>query len=156
MAWSPYHVPLDASGTSGQDQSGRDLYHPYDSTAQLYPHSLATEQSTFSGDYLLYNALMQHSSEPIHPSYPIPYSSTHANFTFANHNMTHHPSSENNTPPSGSSTMGYASSGYSTACTTPSGSGRSSPSLEVPQSSVSRPEVQTICGSGRAHRPKHK
>ncbi|CAP85668.1 hypothetical protein EN45_058320 [Penicillium chrysogenum] len=155
MAGPPHHVPLSASGTPGQDESTRDLYLPYGYAAHQYPPSLAAEPSTFSENHLLYNTLMQHSSAPVHLSYSMPFSSAHGTFNPASHNMAHHPSSENNTP-SDPSTMGYISSGYSTACTTPLGSGRSSPSMqEIPQSSVSRPEVPTICGRGRAHRPKH-
>jgi hypothetical protein len=155
MAGPPRHVPLNASSTPGQDESSRDLYLPYGYAAHRYPPSLAAEPSTFSEDHLLYNTLMQHSSAAVHPSYPVPFSSAHA-INFADHNMAHHPPSENNTP-SEPSTMGYISSGYSTACTTPSGSGRSTPSMqEIPQSSVGRPEVQTICGGGRAHKPKHE
>jgi hypothetical protein len=155
MAGPPSHVPSNASGTPGQDESSRDLYLPYGYAAHLYPSSLAAEPSTFSENHLLYNTPMQHSPAPVHPSYPVPFSSAHVNFNFANH-MAHHPLSENNTP-SEPSTMEYISSGYSTACTTPSGSGRSTPSMqEIPQSSVGRPEVQTICGGGRAHKPKHE
>jgi hypothetical protein len=156
MAGPPHHVPLNASGTPGQDGISRDLYLPYGYAAHQYPPSLAAEPSTFSENHLLYNTPMQHPSAPVHPSYPMPFSSAHGTFNYANHNMAHYPSSENNTP-SEPSTMGYTSSGYSTARTTPSGSGRSSPSMqEIPQSSVSRPEVQTICGRGRAHRPKQE
>ncbi|CAG8898999.1 unnamed protein product [Penicillium egyptiacum] len=155
MAWSSYHAASNASGTPGQDQSARDLYHPYGSAAHQYPPSVAAEPSMFSENHLLYNTLMQHSSASVHPSYSIPFASAHANFNSANHNTVHHPSIENNRP-SEPSTMGYLSSGHSSMCSTPSGSGSSTPSMyEIPQSSVSGPEVQTICGGGRAHRPKH-
>ncbi|OQE90705.1 hypothetical protein PENNAL_c0011G06096 [Penicillium nalgiovense] len=98
MAGPPYHVPFNASSTPGQDESSRDLYLPYGYAAHQYPPSLAAEPSTFSENHLLYNTLMQHTSAPVHPSYPMPFSSAHANSNFASHIMIHHPSSENNTP----------------------------------------------------------
>lgn len=154
MAWSPYNVPSNASGTPGQESSARDLYYPYGSVVHQYPPTLAAEPSMFSENYHPYNTLMQHPSAPIRPSLHIPFASAHADLNSPNHNTVHHPSIEINRPRE-PLTVGYLSSGHSTTCTTPSGSGSSTPSMqESPQSGVGGHEVQSIFGGGRTHRRK--
>lgn len=156
MAWSPYNVPQNASGMSGQDQGTRDAYNPYGSAARQYPPSLATEPSMFPENHLPYNTLMQHPSAPVHPNYHMPFILTHTDFDSPNHNTVHNPLIENNRPRE-LSPMGYLSSESSTPCTTPSGSGSSTPAMqEMPQSSLGGHEMQTIYGAARTLRPGHE
>lgn len=156
MAWSPYNVPQNASGTSGQDQGARDAYNPYGSAAHQYPPSLATEPSMFPENHLPYNTPMQHPSAPVHPNYHMPFILTHTDFDSPNHNTVHNPLIENNRPRE-LSPMGYLSSESSTPCTTPSGSGSSTPAMqEMPQSNLGSHEMQTIYGAARTLRPGHE
>ncbi|KAF4771817.1 hypothetical protein N7455_008065 [Penicillium solitum] len=155
MAWSPYNVPPNTSGTPGQDQGSRDAYHPYGSAAHQYPPSLATEPSTFPENHLPYNIPMQHPSAPVNPNYHIPFLMIRTDFDSANHNTVHNPSIESNRPGE-LSPLSYLSSGPSTACTTPSGSGSSTPAMqEMPQSGIGGHEMQTIYGATRTLRPRH-
>ncbi|CAI7577812.1 unnamed protein product [Penicillium glandicola] len=156
MAWFPYNVPPNASGTPGDDQRAGDLYYPYENSAHPHPPSLAAEPSMFSENHPLYNTSMQHPSAPVHPNYPMIFASAHTDFNSLNHNPVYQPSFENNRP-SELLTVGYLSSGQSTACTTPSGSGPSTPAMqEVPNPSVSRLDVQTITGGSRARRRRQE
>lgn len=156
MAWSPYNVPPNTFGTPGQDQGSRDAYHPYGSAAHQYPPSLATEPSMFPENHLPYNIPMQHPSAPVNPNYHMPFLMIRTDFDSPNHNTVHNPSIESNRPGE-LSPMGYLSSGPSTACTTPSGSGSSTPAMqEMPQSGIGGHEMQTIYGATRTLRPRHK
>lgn len=156
MAWSPYNVPPNASGTPSQEQGARDAYHPYGAAAHQYPPSLATEPSMFPENHLLYDTPMQHPSAPVHPNYHMPFILTHTDFDSPNHNTVYNPSIGNNRSRE-LSPMGYLSSGPSTACTTPSGSGASTPAMqEMPQSGFGGHEMQTIYGAVRTLRPRHE
>ncbi|KAJ5372571.1 hypothetical protein N7517_004577 [Penicillium concentricum] len=153
--WSPYDLSSNASSVPGYDRSAGDLHYPYGSAAHQYPPSLATEPSMFSDNQSMCNNLMQHPSTPAHPSYSMSFTPAHADFNPPNHNTVHYPSIGNNRPDQ-PSTMGYLSSGYSTARTTPSASGVSTPSMqEIPKPGVSRREVQTLFGGKRPLKRKH-
>ncbi|KAJ5520147.1 hypothetical protein N7463_000600 [Penicillium fimorum] len=155
MAWSPYDVSSNASSTPGYGRSTEDLHYPYGSIAHQYRPSLATEPSMFSDNQFPSNTLVQHPSTPVHPGYFTSFTQAHADFNPANQNTVHYPSIGNNRPGQ-FSTTGYLSSGYNTACTTPSASGVSTPSMQdIPEPGVSRRKVQTLCGGGRPLKRKH-
>ncbi|KAJ5210743.1 hypothetical protein N7491_010552 [Penicillium cf. griseofulvum] len=146
MALSPYNISSNDSSTPGYRRSARDLHYRYGSVAHQYPPSLAAEPSMFTDNHLLCN-IMQHLSEPVHPSSPMPSASPRADFNPPNHNTIHYPSIGNNIP-SEPLAMGYLSSGHST--TTPSASGASTPSMDV-----SRHEVHTLYDETLASHPSY-
>lgn len=149
MAWSPYSVPPKASGIPGQDQGTKDAYHPHGSAAHQYPPALATEPFMFPEDHLAYNTPMQNPSAPVNPNYQMPFLLIRTDFDSPHQNTVHSPREL--------SPMGYLSSGPSTACTTPSGSGPSTPAMqEMPQSGIGGHEMQTIYGATQTLRPRHE
>ncbi|KGO48474.1 hypothetical protein PEX1_089910 [Penicillium expansum] len=155
MAWSQFNIPSNGSGTPDEQQNARGICYPYESTAHQAPPSLAAEPSMFSENHLQYNTSMQHPSAPAHSSYPVPFRFTHTDFDPPNPNTVHHPSIENNRLREPS--MGYLSSGPSSACTTPSGSRGSTPAMqELPQSGIGGHEIQTTYGAAQRLQPRQE
>ncbi|KGO75321.1 hypothetical protein PITC_001750 [Penicillium italicum] len=157
MEWSQYNNPSNASGMPGEQQNAREVYYPYESSAHQAPPSLAAGPSEFYENHLPYNTptLMQHPSAPVHPSYPVSFVFTRTDFDSSNLNTVHHPSVENNRLREPS--LGYLSSVPSTTCTTPSGSGASTPFIqENPPSGIGGHEMQTIYGASERLDPKNE